>query len=123
MNLIFKAALKQLYTRNSLRNTDDGFRFELKNRLMDAKLTGVRRVAVDGRDVALDGAHLVLPDGRAVTPDEVSAAAPLEFELGDVFDVRLRADRLAPGAHAIEIAFDSQPFGALTLDVEDVVPD
>jgi hydroxymethylglutaryl-CoA reductase (NADPH) len=123
MNLFFKSALKQLYTRNSLRNTEDGFRFELKNRLLDAKLTGVRRIAVDGRDLSLDGAHLVLPDGRTVTPGEVSAASPLEFELGDVFDVRLRAGPLAPGAHAIEIAFDAQPFGALTLDVEDVIAD
>jgi hydroxymethylglutaryl-CoA reductase (NADPH) len=118
---VFKSVLKQLYTNGSLRNTDDGFRFELKNRLMDAKLAGVRRVAIDGRDVPLDGAHLVTGEGRAVGPDEVTSASPLPFELGDTFDVRLRAAPLAPGEHAIVIEFDAQPFGALTLEVEDSI--
>jgi hydroxymethylglutaryl-CoA reductase (NADPH) len=116
-----KAILKALYTNGSLANTDEGFRFELKNRLLDAKLVGVRRVAVDGRDVPLDGAHLVTGDGRVVRSDEVSAAAPLDFELGDTFDVRLRAAPLAPGTHALEIEFEAQPVGTLTLAVEDGV--
>jgi hydroxymethylglutaryl-CoA reductase (NADPH) len=116
---VFKTVLKQLYTNGSLRNTDEGFRFELKNRLLDARLTGVRAVRIDGRDVPLDGAHLVTADGRVVTPNEVSSAAPLRFDLGDTFDVRLRGAPLSPGPHAIAIAFDAEPFGALTLDIED----
>lgn len=120
--MFFKSVLKQLYTNGSLRNTEDGFRFELKNRLMDARLLGVRRVTVDGRDVPLDGSRLVTGDGRTVGPEDVSRETPLEFELRDTFEVRLRGAPLAPGAHAIAIEFDSEPFGALTLEVEDTVP-
>ena len=119
--MFFKSMLKQLYTRESLRATDDGFAFELKNRLLAAKLVGVRRVAVDGRDVPLDGAQLVTGDGRVLGPDDVSADRPVDFDLGDTFDVRLRSERLAPGPHAILIEFDAQPFGTLTLDVEDTL--
>ena len=119
--MFFKSMLKQLYTRESLRATDDGFAFQLKNRLLAAKLVGVRRVAVDGRDVPLDGAQLVTGDGRVFGTGDVSADSPLEFDLGDTFDVRLRGERLAPGPHAILIEFDAQPFGALTLDVEDTL--
>ena len=116
-----KAILKNLYTFGSLRNTDDGFRFALKNRLLDARLIGVRRVSVGGREVSLDGARLVMDDGREVTPEMVSPDAPLPFEVGDAFEVRLRGGPLAPGAHAIVIEFDAEPVGALTLDVEDTL--
>ena len=74
--MFFKSMLKQLYTNGSLANTDDGFRFELKNRLMPAKLQRVRRVAVDGREVSLDGAMVATDDGRVLRPEDVSAASP-----------------------------------------------
>jgi len=119
--MFFKSVLKQLYTNGSLRNTEDGFRFELKNRLMDAKLLGVKRVAIDGRDVALDGSYLVTADGRTVRPHEVSREAPLEFGLRATFEVRVPGAPLAAGEHSIAIEFDSQPFGALTLEVEDTL--
>lgn len=119
--MFFKSMLKQLYTRESLRSTDDGFAFQLKNRLLAAKLVSVRRVAVDGRDVPLDGAQLVTGDGRVLGTADVTAERPLDFDLGDTFDVRLRAEQLAPGPHAIVIEFEAQPFGALTLDVEDTL--
>ena len=117
----FTSALKQLYTTGSLANTDDGFRFELKNRLMPAKLHGVRRVAVDGRDVPLDGATIAADDGRVLGPEDVSAESPADFALGDRLEVRLRGERLAPGAHALVIEFDAQPVGRLTLEVEDTL--
>jgi len=119
--MFFKSVLKQLYTNGSLRNTEDGFRFELKNRLMDAKLLGVRRVTIDGREAALDGATLVTSDGRTLGPGDVSPDAPLEFALRDTCEVRLRGAPLSAGAHDIAIEFDSQPFGTLTLEVEDSI--
>ena len=119
--MFFQSMLKKLYTIGSLQATDDGFRFQLKNRLLPAKLLGVRRVAVDGRDVPLDGAELVTGDGRVLRPSDVSPATPLEFDLGETFDVRLRGAPLAPGPHAIAIEFSSEPFGPLALDVEDTL--
>ncbi|MDF1503742.1 hypothetical protein [Roseisolibacter sp. H3M3-2] len=117
----FSGFLKQLYTDGSLANTDDGFRFELKNRLMPAALHGVRRVAVDGRELPLAGATIAADDGRVLRPDAVSAEAPAEFALGDRFEVRIPGERLAPGPHALTIEFDAHPVGRLTLDVEDTV--
>jgi hydroxymethylglutaryl-CoA reductase (NADPH) len=117
----FSGVLKQLYTTGSLANTGDGFRFELKNRLMAAKLHGVRRVTVDGRDVSLDGAEIAADDGRVLRPGDVSAESPADFDVGDRLEVRLRGGPLAPGAHALVIEFDAQPVGRLTLEVEDVI--
>ena len=43
--------LKQLYTRDSLRNTAEGVRFSLKNRLSDSTVTALHGVKIDGVDV------------------------------------------------------------------------
>lgn len=115
------AILKNLYTNGSLTNTEDGFQFELKNRLIPAKLLGVRRVAVDGREVSLDGSIIQADDGRVLTPNDVSADTPADFDLGDRFEVRLRGAPLTPGTHALEIEFEAQPVGRLTLSVDDTI--
>ena len=44
--------LRQLYTNGSLTPTNGGVSFSLKNRLVDAKLTGLHKVTVDGNEVA-----------------------------------------------------------------------
>jgi hydroxymethylglutaryl-CoA reductase (NADPH) len=119
--MFFQSMLKQLYTNGSLANTEDGFRFELKNRLMPAKLRGVRRVVVDGRAISLDGATVAADDGRVLRPEDVSAESPAEFGLGDRLEVRLKGERLAPGPHALAIEFDAAPVGRVTLEVEDTL--
>lgn len=119
--MFFKSMLKQIYTRGSLRNADGGFEFQLKNRLLPARLLGVARVSVDGRDVSLDGARLVTADGRTLRPDEVSPETPLDFGLGETFDVKIPGAPLDPGVHDLAIEFTAEPFGALTLDVEDTL--
>lgn len=116
-----KGFLKQLYTNGSLANTEDGFRFELKNRLLPAKLHGVHRVAVDGRDVPLDGAVIHADDGRVLRGGDFSAESPADFDLGDRFEVRLRGERLAPGPHALHVEVDAAPVGRITLEVEDTL--
>ena len=55
--------LRQLYTNGSLTPTGDGVAFSLKNRLTDAKLTGLESVTVDGTEVPADRLTLSLADG------------------------------------------------------------
>ena len=117
----FKGMLKQLYTNGSLANTADGFRFELKNRLLPANLRGVTRVRVDGRDLPLAGATIHADDGRVLRPEEITADAPVEFALGDRFEVRVVGAQLAPGPHALVIDVDAQPVGAVSIEAEDAI--
>jgi hydroxymethylglutaryl-CoA reductase (NADPH) len=113
--------LKQLYTFGSLKNTEDGVRFSIKNRLSDAQLTGVRRVSVSGRAVPLDRVRIELGAGRAVRPADISDRTPIAFALRDTLDIVADGEPLPPGKHPIEIEFDSRPFGKLTLEVEDSI--
>ena len=43
--------LKRLYTYGSLKDTDRGVEFEVKNRLQDAKFAGTNRLVINGREI------------------------------------------------------------------------
>lgn len=111
--------LKQLYTRNSLRNTVDGFTFALKNRLSDARFTGLQRAQIDGRDYPADLFTLEPDGGEAIAVGDISAQNPLAFPLRRSVRVRAKAQPLEPGRHTLEITLHTQPFGTLILTVED----
>ncbi len=79
--LIPSLLLKKLYTLGSLKNTPSGVEFAIKNRLSDAELVGLVRIAVDGRDVPLNALRLTMEDGRVLTPSQITPAQPLGFPL------------------------------------------
>ncbi|MCB0060328.1 MAG: hydroxymethylglutaryl-CoA reductase, partial [Caldilineaceae bacterium] len=55
--------LKQLYTFGSLKNTPDGVKFSLKNRLSDTTVTALQQVKFDDVEVPRSGISVVLDDG------------------------------------------------------------
>ena len=60
--------LKQLYTFGSLKNTTEGVRFSLKNRLSDAQVLAVTRVALDENETTLTEVQVDLGNGRMLSP-------------------------------------------------------
>lgn len=112
--------LKQLHTFGSLKNTDRGVEFSVKNRLSDATLTGLLGLKFDGQSVPLDAIIIDLGEGETMTPDEL-AANPVSFPLRRTLDIVAAVDPLAVGKHSIEIRFESDPFGTLKLKVEDAI--
>ena len=111
--------LKQLYNRNSLRNTSDGFTFSLKNRLADARFTGLTRIRVDGEDYPVTAFRLELEGNEALDVSQISTANPLEFPLRRRVNAYARAEPLAPGQHTLELTLQTQPFGTLVITVTD----
>lgn len=109
--------LKQLYTFGSLKNTPDGVRFSLKNRLSDATVTGLALVKLDDMEVPRSAITVVLDDGKRLAPD-VLAAQPIAFPLRRTLDIECRVPPLGLGKHKIEVRFDTTPFGTLTLKVD-----
>ncbi|QHV97918.1 hydroxymethylglutaryl-CoA reductase [Spirosoma endbachense] len=111
--------IKQLFTRNSLRNTPDGFTFSLKNRLADAQFTGLQRARIDGLEYPAE-AFTLEPDGAIpVALKSISEQNPFAFPLRRSVQVRATTQPLEPGKHTLEITLHTQPFGTITLLVED----
>lgn len=110
--------LRQLYTNNSLKNTEHGVQFALKNRLSDAEFGELTGVRIDGHDVPLDTITVDLGDGAWLAADSVRDVA---FPLRKVLTVRCGGMTLENGKHKIRIAFRAKPFGTLKFDVEDSI--
>jgi hydroxymethylglutaryl-CoA reductase (NADPH) len=115
------ALLKQLYTFNSLENTDQGVEFAIKNRLKDATLTELLDVKIDGESVPRDELHLFMGDGDTYQADEISGDNPIDFPLRRTLHVRAERKLLETGKHEIELSFRAKPFGKLSFTVEDSI--
>jgi hydroxymethylglutaryl-CoA reductase (NADPH) len=114
--------LRQLYTFGSLKNTARGVEFAIKNRLSDAEVTELQRIAIDGQVVPQSAIALDLGDGTQLTPDQL-AGRPIAFPLRKTLTVQANWPALPLGKHKIEIAFRARPFGALKFEVEDSIAD
>ena len=112
--------LKQLYTFGSLKNVDGGVRFRLKNRLSDAKVTGIRRISVAGDEIALERVRFIL-DESTVEASSISEDSPLVFDLKQEVDIHVEMDALDLGKHKLDFSFQSEPFGKLKFGVEDSI--
>jgi hydroxymethylglutaryl-CoA reductase (NADPH) len=112
--------LRQLYTFGSLKNTDRGVQFTIKNRLSDAEVTELQRIAIDGQIVPLDAITLDLGGGATLAPAQI-AGHPIAFPLRKTLTVLAARSSLPLGKHKIEIAFKTRPFGALKFEVEDSI--
>jgi hydroxymethylglutaryl-CoA reductase (NADPH) len=110
--------LRQLYTFGSLEHCDGGVRFGLKNRLSDATLTGLASVEVGNVAVPLDRVSIDAA-GASVRAVDITPGSPMAFPLRQTIVVRVAGLRLDHGKHPIRLSFDAEPFGRLTLAVED----
>ena len=113
--------LKRLYTFASLKNVEGGVKFSVKNRLSDAKLTGITRIKINDRDVPLAVVTLQTTDGLQISPVQVSPHSPVDFPLRRSLDIVARIPPLPLGKHKVEIGFKAEPFGDLHFDVEDSI--
>jgi hydroxymethylglutaryl-CoA reductase (NADPH) len=117
-----KLLLKQLYTFGSLASDGDAVRFSLKNRLSDARLVGLRSLAIDGAPVDLARVTLGLADGRRVAASAVAPGEPLEFPLRGSVAIEVSGfGALEKGNHELEIACVCEPFGELSFKVQDAI--
>jgi hydroxymethylglutaryl-CoA reductase (NADPH) len=115
--------LRRLYTSGSLKNVAGGIRFELKNRLSDAELTGVTSLAINGDELPLERLTLDLGEGSRLAAAELGPDRPLDFPLRKAVNIEARRDELVKGKHTVELTFDTNPFGRLSLEVEDAIAD
>ncbi|MFN3597595.1 MAG: hydroxymethylglutaryl-CoA reductase [Rubricoccaceae bacterium] len=113
--------LRQLYTNGSLIPENGGVRFSLKNRLMDAALTGLHHVVVDGQTIGRDQITLSLEDGSTVPAADISEDNPVAFPLRQVVHVHVPGPEASEGTHDIELHFAIDGMGDLSFEVTDAV--
>lgn len=111
--------LKQLYTFGSLKNVNGGVCFSIKNRLSNARFTGLLSIRIGEQEIPRNAITMDLGNGTLLTPDDVSPTSPVDFPLGQVLNFHLNYDPLPHGKHQIEMEFKTEPYGKLKIKVKD----
>ena len=109
--------LKQMYTFGSLKNTEHGIQFGLKNRLADATVTGLVEIAIDGRALPLDRVVLDFGGGERRKAADIDAQRPVQFPLRKAVTVEAPCEPLAKGDHEVVIEFASSFMKGVTRAV------
>ena len=115
--------LRQLYTNSSLKNTDSGVMFSLKNRLTDVQFSELISIKINGREIPVDRISVDFGDGETFAASSISEANPVDFPLKKVIDVHIAGENLAFGKHKIKFAVKAKGFGSLKFEVEDSIPE
>lgn len=112
--------LKKLYVRGSLRRSDGGLRFVLRNTLASATLTELRSLRVDNRQVPPERVRVRL-GGREVKVTEVTSENPLVFARNEEVEVLVEGGT-PPGKVKVRLEAQSAEFGQLVIEFEDDLP-
>ncbi len=118
--LIPQMILRQLYTNGSLKNNNSSLKFSLKNRLADATITEVKSLTIN--DIAIDSSRIsiVFEDGESMRIKDLKRST-IPFPLRKILHILIEELNLPEAKHKIEISFKAEPFGTLTLKVEDSI--
>jgi len=121
MNFIPSILLKQLYTRGSLRNSDDGIKFSIKNRLKDAQITEVIEVKIEDQKIPNEHIKLDLGNDILFKATDLSGSTEVDFPLKKQIHICCDELKLDEGKYKINISVNTKPFGKLSFEVDDAI--
>ncbi len=115
--------LRRLYVKGSLRNTEDGFEFDLRNVLGSGYAEELLPLTVDGEEVAEDDATFTI-EGESGGPtafSAVTAEQPFTLEMNRTTNIQVRGRQLAPGEHRIAMGFVVVGLGEMAFEMTDEI--
>lgn len=112
--------LKKIYVPQSLKNTEDGFTFQLKNNLAPGTITAFKPVLVDGQPCDPDKTFAT-KGTESVAVSQISASHTLTFALNVITSIVVKGAPLSPGQHTITLDVMTREAGQLKWDFTDTV--
>ncbi len=110
--------INRVYQTGSLRHTDEGFTFALRNPTTPVTLQHLSDFRVDGQSIAPAQVDLVL--GAVTRPvSTVTPQAPFDFPSGERLTIVVHGRLLPPGAHEVEITLQILGIGELAARMKD----
>jgi hypothetical protein len=112
--------LNKLYIPNSLKNTETGFEFAIKNVVDSTSLYALGPVLLDGVEIPLESIS-VQAGNQTLAASEVSNQKRLAVYYGTTLTIRVAGQTLSAGEHVINLAVSSVDIGKVKFDVKDTV--
>ena len=114
--------LRRLYVKGSLRNTETGFEFQLRNSLGSGYSHRMLPLSVDGAEVPMESASFVL-EGEETPFAAVSRERTFTLALNTSITIRVSGVTLDAGPRKIGMGFEAPGLGELRFDFTDVPAD
>ena len=112
--------LRPLYVKQSLRNNERGFEFQLMNRLGSGYAHRLLPLTVDGLEMPAETSSFVLGDFETSFVD-VSKENTFTLTMNKSITVRVDGTTLEPGPRKIGMGFEVPGLGMLKFDFTDTV--
>jgi hypothetical protein len=110
--------LAKLYVKGSLKNTEGGFEFRIKNIIDSATLVRFGPILVDQVSYAPEALTLTQA-GVTVKGTDVTAAAPIAIRAFQDTVIGVAATPLCPGAHRITVEALTREVGTIKFNVNE----
>ena len=112
--------LRRLYVKGSLRNTETGWSFTLKNSLGSGYAKGMQPLKADEQEVPMTVSSFH-QDGEDITFDRVTEGTTFGLKMNRSIDISVAGPQLSSGAHKIWMGFVVPGFGKIGFDFTDEV--
>ena len=114
--------LRRLYVKGSLKNTPEGFQFQLRNQLGSGYARKLMPLTVDGIAVPPDSSSFTV-DGREVAFSAVAEDNPFTLAMNKTTTIVVRRAPLEKAPHKIEMSFEVPGLGTMRFDFTDIPTD
>ena len=112
--------LRRLYVKQSLRNNERGFEFQLMNRLGSGYAHRLLPLTVDGLEMPAERSSFVM-DGSETSFVDVSEENTFTLSMNKSITVKVEGTTLEPGPRKVSMGFEVPGLGTLKFDFTDVV--
>ena len=113
--------LAKLYVKGSLKNTESGFEFALKNIIDSTMLIGIGPISLGEKNYEAGAITLTVAD-KTINGAELSRSSSVPVRMGVPIKVSVSGEKLTPGAQKITVAATTSDIGKIKFDINDNVP-
>jgi hypothetical protein len=112
--------LAKLYVKGSLKNTEAGFEFSLKNIIDSTMLSGIGPIAVGEK--SYEGAAIKMAMGdKEWQGDRIDKTNPVPVRMGVPLRVMIQGDPLPAGDVKVTVTATTSDIGKIKFDVKDKI--
>ncbi len=112
--------LAKLYVKGSLKNTDSGFEFALKNIIDSTMLIGIGPISVGEKNYEGDVITMQVAD-KTTNGAELSRSNSVPVRMGVPITVSIAGEKLVAGAQRVTVSATTSDIGKIKFDINDTV--
>jgi hypothetical protein len=112
--------LAKLYVKGSLKNSDTGFEFNLKNIIDSTMIIGIGPITVGEKSYESVAIAMTLAD-KTFRGTELSRENSVPVRVGVPITVKVAGEKLQPGTQKIGVSATTSDIGRIKFDFSDTV--